>query len=69
MLLRIFRRMYPTKLAAEGFPALRGLSPSNIVLTANKLSKIQQYGTMNSLFAESDSNERQWVWNLFASDD
>ena len=37
--LRIFRRMYPTKLNAEGFPAQRTLVPSND-------TKIQQHRTM-----------------------
>ena len=44
--LRIFRRMYPTKLNAEGFPAQITLVPSNAVLTAYNGTKIQQYGTM-----------------------
>ena len=44
--LRIFRRMYPTKLNAEGFPAQRTLVPSNAVRTAYNGTKIQQYGTM-----------------------
>ena len=44
--LRIFRRMYPTKLNAEGLPAQRTLVPSNAVLTAYNGTKIQQYGTM-----------------------
>ena len=44
--LRIFRRMYQTKLNAEGFPAQRTLVPSNAVLTAYNGTKIQQYGTM-----------------------
>ena len=44
--LRIFRRMYPTKLSAEGFPAQRTLVPSNAVLTAHNGTKIQQYDTM-----------------------
>ena len=44
--LRIFRRMCPTKLNAEGFPAQRTLVPSNAVLTAYNCTKIQQYGTM-----------------------
>ena len=44
--LRIFRRMYPTKLNAEGFPAQRTLVPSNAVLTAYNGTTIQQYGTM-----------------------
>ena len=43
---RIFRRMYPTKLNAEDFPAQRTLVPSNAVLTAYNGTKIQQYGTM-----------------------
>ena len=43
--LRIFRRMYPTKLSA-GFPAQRTLVPSNAVLTAHNGTKIQQYDTM-----------------------
>ena len=44
--LRIFRRMYPTKLNAEGFPAQRTLVPSNAVLTAYNGTNIQQNGTM-----------------------
>ena len=44
--LRIFRRMYPTKLNAECFPAKRTLVPSNGVLTAYNGANIQQYSTM-----------------------
>ena len=44
--LRIFRRMYPTKLNAEGFPAQRTFVPRNAVLTAYNGTHIQQYGTM-----------------------
>ena len=44
--LRIFRRMYTTKLNAEGFPGQRTLVPSNAVLTAYNGTKIQLYGTI-----------------------
>ena len=44
--LRIFRRMYPTKLNTGGCPAQITLVPTNAVLTACNRTKVQQCGTM-----------------------
>ena len=44
--IRIYRRMYPAQLAADGFPRAGHLTPTQSVLTAYNGTRIDQYGTI-----------------------
>ena len=45
--IRIYRRMYPQNLKADGFPKLGTLNRAHTVLTAYGGTRIKQYGTCN----------------------
>ena len=57
--LRIFRRMFPEKLTAEGYPSHGAVTPrSNTTLSAYNGSKIPQYGSITLPCRYSSS---EWV--------
>lgn len=66
--LRVYRRMYPTHLDADGMPRAGHLMATNSVLTAYNGTPIQQYGTLTLPCKRGQMNWEETVFHVCNTD-